>query len=174
MGGTVDPAAAARLRKKIHQTIRKVGEDIEIRFHLNTAVSAVMELANVLRKEKEALRNSAEGRALLAEGMEALILALAPFTPHVCEEMWRGTGHETLVLRAPWPSFDPVLAMEEKATIVVEINGKVRDKFETEHDAAEEAVKEAALALPRIRELLEGKTVRKVVVIKGKIVNIVV
>jgi leucyl-tRNA synthetase len=173
-GGTVDPAAAARLRKKIHQTIRKVGEDIEIRFHLNTAVSAVMELANVLRKEKEALRNSAEGRALLAEGMEALILALAPFTPHVCEEMWRGTGHETLVLRAPWPSFDPILAMEEKATIVVEINGKVRDKFEAEHDAAEEAVKEAALALPRIRELLEGKTVRKVVVIKGKIVNIVV
>ncbi|OQB51181.1 MAG: Leucine--tRNA ligase [Candidatus Aminicenantes bacterium ADurb.Bin147] len=168
------PGAAARLRKKIHQTIRKVGEDIELRFHLNTAVSAVMELANVLRKEKEALRNSAEGRALLAEGMEALILALAPFTPHVCEEMWRGTGHETLVLRAPWPSFDPVLAMEEKATIVVEINGKVRDKFETEHDAAEEAVKEAALALPRIRELLEGKTVRKVVVIKGKIVNIVV
>ncbi len=173
-GGTVDPAAAARLRKKIHQTIRTVGEDIEIRFHLNTAVSAVMELANVLRKEKEALRNSAEGRALLAEGMEALILALAPFTPHVCEEMWRGTGHETLVLRAPWPSFDPILAMEEKATIVVEINGKVRDKFEAEHDAAEEAVKEAALALPRIRELLEGKTVRKVVVIKGKIVNIVV
>ena len=172
--GPSDADAAFRLRKKIHQTVRKVGDDIETRFHLNTAVSAIMEFANVIRKEKDTLRNSAEGRALLGEALETLILALAPFTPHVCEEIWRGTGHEALILRAPWPAFDPALALEEKATIVVEINGKVREKFATGHDAAEDDIKTAALALPRIRRLLEGQTVRKVVVIKGKIVNIVV
>jgi len=171
--GPSDADAASRVRKKIHQTIRKVGEDVECRFHLNTAVSAIMEFTNVLRKEKDTLRNSAEGRALLGEALEALILALAPFTPHICEEMWRESGHEALILRTPWPVFDPILAMEEKATIVVEINGKVREKFEAGHDAAEDEIKTAALALPRIRQLLEGHTVRKVVVIKGKIVNIV-
>ncbi len=169
-----DPAAFSRLRKKVHQTIRKVGEDVELRFHLNTAVSAIMELANTLRKEKDALRGSDDGRALLGEALETLILALAPFTPHISEEMWRQMGHETLVLRAAWPKFDPELAREETAVIVVEINGKVRDKFETAHDTAEEAIKIAALDLPRIRQLLAGQTVRKVVVIKGKIVNIVV
>jgi leucyl-tRNA synthetase len=172
--GVPDPSAFFRLRKKMHQTIRKVGEDVEHRFHLNTAVSAVMEFTNEMKKDKDALRNSAEGRELLRQALETLILALAPFTPHISEEMWRMTGHETLVLRAPWPAFDPALAMEEKATIVVEINGKIRDKFETEHDAAEDDIKTAAMALPRIRQLLEGQTVRKVVVIKGKIVNIVV
>ncbi|MBN1940356.1 MAG: leucine--tRNA ligase [Candidatus Aminicenantes bacterium] len=169
-----DPAAFSRLRKKIHQTIRKVGEDIEMRFHLNTAVSAIMELANAVRKEKDILRGSGDGRVLLGEAMETLILALAPFTPHISEEMWRGMGRESLVLRAPWPKFDPELAREELAVVVVEINGKVRDKFETAHDTSEEAMKTAALDLPRIRQLLEGTTVRKVVVIKGKIVNIVV
>jgi len=172
--GSPDPAAFSRLRKKMHQTIRKVGEDVENRFHLNTAISAIMEFTNVLKKDKDALRNSAAGRDLLGQALETLILALAPFTPHVCEEMWRALGHETLVLRAPWPAFDPALAMEEKATIVVEINGKIRDKFETDHDSAEDEIKAVALALPRIRQLLDGLTVRKVVVIKGKIVNIVV
>ncbi|MCX6567008.1 MAG: leucine--tRNA ligase [Candidatus Aminicenantes bacterium] len=172
--GRADSAAFSRLRKKMHQTIRKVGADVEHRFHLNTAVSAIMEFTNVLKKEKDSLRNSVEGRALLSEAMEALVLALAPFTPHISEEMWRGMGHETLVLRASWPAFDPDLAKEEKATIVVEINGKVREKFETEHDTAENDIKTAALALPRIRQLLEGHTVRKVVIIKGKIINIVV
>jgi leucyl-tRNA synthetase len=99
---------------------------------------------------------------------------MAPFTPHLAEEMWRELGGRGLVLRALWPAFDPALAEEERATIIVEINGKVRDKFETDRDAAEEAIKEAALALPRIGQLLAGQAVRKVVVIKNKIVNIVV
>jgi len=169
-----DPAAFSRLRKKIHQTIRKVGEDIEMRFHLNTAISAIMELTNTLKKEKDVLRSSADGRALLREALETLILALAPFTPHISEEMWRETGHETLVLRAAWPKYDSELAREEMAVIVVEINGKVREKFETSHDSSEDEIKAAALDLPRIRQLLAGQPVRKVVVIKGKIVNIVV
>jgi len=172
--GAHDPAAFARLRKKLHQTIRKVGEDIEKRFHLNTAISAIMEFANVLRETKDALAASAEGRDLLRRAVETLVLALAPFTPHVAEEMWGRLGKERLVLRAAWPSFDPALAEEEKATIVVEVNGKVRDRFETGRDASENEIKAEALALPRIRQLLAGRDVRKVVCIKNKIVNIVV
>jgi len=172
--GTHDPAAFARLQKKLHQTIRKVGEDVEKRFHLNTAISAIMEFANVLRETKDALATSAEGRDLLRRAVETLVLALAPFTPHIAEEMWSRLGKEALVLRAAWPSFDPALAEDEKATIVVEVNGKVRDRFETGRDASEDEIKAEALALPRIRHLLDGRDVRKVVCIKNKIVNIVV
>ena len=163
----------ARLQKKLHQTVRKVGEDIGKRFHLNTAISSIMELANVLRRERDALRNSAAGRVLVWEAQRTLVLLLAPFTPHVCEEMWSRMGEEGLVCRAPWPAFDPALALEEKATIVVEINGKIRDKFEAALDISENEMKAQALASPRIQALIAGKPVRKVVCIKNKIVNIV-
>jgi leucyl-tRNA synthetase len=172
--GALDAAAFARLQKKMHQTIKKVGEDVEKRFRLNTAVSAFHEFVNVLKKEWEALKVSAEGRALLRQAVESLALIMAPFTPHAAEEMWSRLGHDGLVLRAPWPVYNPALAQEEKAVIVVEINGKVRDKFEADHDIGEEAMKDLALALPRIRELLEGRTVRKVIAIKAKMVNIVI
>jgi leucyl-tRNA synthetase len=169
-----DPDSFARLQKKMHQTIRKVGEDIGKRFHLNTAISSIMELTNVLRKEKDALRNSAAGRALLRDVRRSLVLLLAPFTPHVCEEMWSRMGGSGLVYAAPWPAFDPALAQEEKAMIVVEINGKIRDRFEAALGIGEDEMKAQALASPRIQALLEGKAVRKVVCIKNKIVNIVI
>ncbi|MDD8026411.1 MAG: leucine--tRNA ligase [Acidobacteriota bacterium] len=172
--GTADAEALARLRKKLHQTIKKVGEDVGKRFRLNTAVSSFHELVNVIRKEWDVLRVSAEGRALLRQAAETLALLMAPFTPHLSEEMWSRLGHEGLVLRASWPAYDPALAQDEKATIVVEINGKIRDKYETDPATGEDEMKAQALALPRIQELLAGKTVRKVVVIKGKIINIVV
>jgi leucyl-tRNA synthetase len=173
-GGTHDAAAFARLQKKLHQTIRKVGEDIEKRFRLNTAISAVMEFVNVLKKDKDAAAGSAEGRTLLRSSIETLALILAPFTPHLSEEMWSRLGHEGLILRAPWPVFDEAMAQEERAVIVVEINGKIRDKFEAAPDIGEDEMKAQALALPRIVQLLAGLTVRKVVCIKGKIINIVV
>ncbi len=173
-GGALDSAALARLQKKMHQTIRKVGEDVEKRFRLNTAVSAFHEFVNVLKKEWDALKGAAEGRVLLRQAVETLTLMMAPFTPHLCEEMWSRLGRGGLVLRAPWPAFDPALAQEEKATIIVEINGKIRDKFEAASDIGEEAIKSQALALPRIQQLLAGQIVRKIVVIKGKMINIVV
>ncbi len=172
--GRHDAEALARLQKKLHQTIRKVGEDIEKRFRLNTAISAVMELVNVFKKEREAVGGSAEGRVLLRRALEALALLMAPFTPHLSEELWRRLGGSGLVLEESWPSFDPLLAQEEKAVIIVEINGKVRDRFEAELDIGEDQMKAQALALPRIRQLLAGQAVRKVVCIKGKIINIVI
>jgi leucyl-tRNA synthetase len=172
--GPLDAAALGRLQKKMHQTIRKVGEDVERRFRLNTAVSAFHEYVNVLKKEWDALKGSAKGRDLLRRAVENLTLMMAPFTPHLSEEMWARLGHAGLVLRAPWPVFDPALAQEEKAVIIVEINGKIRDKFEADAAIIEEAMKSQAFLLPRIQQLLAGQTVRKVVVIKGKMVNIVV
>jgi leucyl-tRNA synthetase len=168
-----DDAGFARLQKKMHQTIRKVTEDIGTRFHLNTAISAIMELTNVLRREAETLRGSAAGRELLGQAAERLVLLLAPFTPHLCEELWSRLGRTGLVYHAPWPFSDEALAQEEKATIVVEVNGKIRDRFEAEAGVTEAEMKATALALPRIQATLGGKPVRAIVCIKGKIVNIV-
>ena len=116
---------------------------------------------------------SIEGRALVGRAIETLTLLLAPFTPHLAEELWERLGGRGLVLDAAWPVFDPALAQEEKAVIVVEINGKIRDKFEADLGMSEEAMKAAALAMPRIQALISGKPVRKVVCIQNKIVNIV-
>ena len=169
----LDKASYARLQKKMHQTIRKVGEDIGKRFHLNTAISAIMEFTNTLKKEKESLKNSESGRALLKDGLKNLALLLSPFTPHLGEELWKSMGLATLIYHASWPAYDPALAKEEKATIVVEINGKVRDKFEADLDISEDETKNIALGLARIQELIGGRPVKKVVCIKNRIVNIV-
>ncbi len=169
-----DEASYARLQKKMHQTVKKVSEDIEKRFHLNTAISSIMELTNTLRKEKDNLKNSEAGRLLVKQALENLVLLLAPFTPHVCEEMWERMGHCGLVSSAAWPSFDPALAKEERATIVVEVNGKIRDRFEADLGLSEDEMKAVALGLSRIQAFIGSQPVKKVVRIKNKIVNIVI
>jgi leucyl-tRNA synthetase len=162
------------LLKKTHQTIRKVGEDIGKRFHLNTAVSSIMELTNLIRKEKDGLRPSEPGREVLRRALESLIVLLTPFTPHISEELWEMTGHGERLARFPWPAFDPELAREETVIIVVQVNGKLRDKFEADAGIGEAEMKERALALDRIRALVAGKPVRKVICIENKLVNIVI
>ncbi len=163
-----------RLQKKLHQTIKKVSEDIEVRFHLNTAISALMELVNLIKKEKDRLRASHQGRQLLRQALEALNLMVSPFAPHVAEELWERTGHKTLVAESPWPVYDPELAKEEMVTIVVQVNGKVRDKFEAPLDADEEELKQKALSLKRIQEILAGQQPKKIVCVKNKLVSLVV
>ena len=166
-------AAEGRVVKKMHQTIRKVGEDIEIRFHLNTAVSSIMEFLNLVKKEKGLLRGTASGRSALRRALETLVSLLSPFAPHMAEELWEKTGHEGLLMRSPWPMFDAELAREELATIVVQVNGKLRDKFEAEPGLAEAALEERALALPKIQAALGGRRPRKVICVKDRLVNIV-
>ena len=170
--GSADNGRA--LLKKTHQTIRKVGEDIEKRFHLNTAISSIMELYNQVKKEKDALLLTDAGKNVLRLAIENMIILLSPFTPHMCEELWERTGHRCLLARTPWPAFDPDLAKEETVTVVVQVNGKLRDKFEADAGIAEEEMRERALHLERIQELIAGKQVRKVVCIENKLVNIVV
>jgi leucyl-tRNA synthetase len=163
----------SRLRIKMHQTIKKVGEDIEKRHHLNTAISSIMEFHNQIKREMDGLRKSENGSALLRESLETLVLLLSPFSSHLCEELWERMGHKSSLVHTPWPSFDPNLAREEKVTIVVQVNGKLRGKFEAEMDSDEDQVKEMALGLSRIQKLLAGQKPKKVIHVKNRLVNIV-
>ena len=133
-----------------------------------------MELFNMIKKEHEDLLSSAAGRAILREALESLMLLLSPFAPHLCEELWQRTGHNTLISLGPWPDFDPELAKEETVTIVVQVNGKVRDKFDVERGLPEDRVQQTALDLERIRNILGEKEPRKVIYIENKLINIVV
>jgi leucyl-tRNA synthetase len=163
-----------RLQIKMHQTIKKVSEDIDKRLRLNTAISSLMELFNKIKKESEAKGESDGHQGLFKEVLEILIILLSPFAPHICEELWEATGHGRNLARFPWPDYDPELAKEENVTIVVQVNGKLRDKFEVERDLPEDEVKEIALGLSRIQSILGGKEIQKLIYIKNKIVNIVV
>jgi leucyl-tRNA synthetase len=162
------------LIKKTHQTIRKVGEDIEKRFHLNTAISSIMELYNLIRRAKDTLRQSQDGREVLRLALENLIILLSPFTPHLSEELWERTGHKEPLARFPWPAYDPELAKEGKVTVIVQVNGKLRDKFEAEAGISEEEMRQKAVHLERIRAIIAGREVRKIICVENKLVNIVV
>jgi leucyl-tRNA synthetase len=163
-----------RLLKKKHQTIKKVSEDIDKRLRLNTAISSLMELFNMIKKESETEGQNDRHRGLFKEALETLIVLLSPFAPHICEELWEITGHNTHLARFSWPDYNPELAKEETVTIVVQVNGKLRDKFEVERDLPENEVKEMALGLSRIQSQVDGKEIRKIIYIKNKIVNIVI
>jgi leucyl-tRNA synthetase len=163
-----------RLEIKMHQTIKKVSEDIDKRLRLNTAISSLMELFNMIKREAEIQEGSEIHLGVCQEALETLIILLSPFAPHICEELWEITGHSTHLARFPWPEYDPELAKEETVTIVVQVNGKLRDKFEVERDLPEEDVKEIALGLDRIQALVGEREIRKLIYIKNKIVNIVV
>jgi len=161
------------LERRKHQTIKKVSEDIEKRYHLNTAISSIMEFYNLIKKEKDNLRKDEKGRRLLKDALEALVLLLSPFSPHVCEELWEKMGQSGLITCSPWPVFDPDLAREETVTIIVQVNGKLRAKFEAERDISEEQMKERALSVDRVQALLGEKKYKKIICVKNKLVNIV-
>jgi len=162
------------LKTKMHQTIKKVGDDIEKRYHLNTAISSIMELFNSLKKERDNLRNHQEDRDLLKNAMEILVLLLSPFAPHFCEEIWEKMGHQNLLLHTSWPVFDPELAREETVTIVVQINGKLRDKFDAGRGLPKEDLERKALESERIRNIIGDRKIRKIIFVQDKLVNIVI
>ena len=148
---------------KLHQTIKKVDEDIEA-LSYNTAIAALMELHNTL-KASEAVSPFAR---------EAFCVLLAPFAPHFAEEIWATVlGKEPSIFDAGWPTYDPALTVEDTIEYAVQVNGKVRDRFTIARDAGEAAVRTAALATPKIQEMLGGKEPRKVIVVKGRLVNVI-
>jgi leucyl-tRNA synthetase len=150
-------------RKLLHRTVKKVGSDIDsLRF--NTAVSEMMIFANHLAKLDKPPRGA----------VEKLTLCLAPFAPHLAEELWSRLGHEPSVAEAPWPSFDPALCEDDAREIGVQVNGKVRGRVMLPVNASEEAAREAGLADPNVAKFIEGKTLRKVVYVPGKILNFIV
>ena len=173
--GNDDPSEAIRIKvkTKMHQTIKKVTVDIDKRFHLNTAISSIMEFLNVLKENAPFLKRSESGLSILREAMENLVRLLSPFAPHMGEELWERLGYQSLLTTTGWPKFDPELALEETVTIVVQVNGKLRDRFEVERGVPEEDIKSQVLKLDRIARIIGGHPPRKVIYIKDKLVNIV-
>jgi len=161
------------LRRKTHQTIQGVTSDIERRMHLNTAVSKIMELVNEMQLFSQRTPDSEAAAAALSEAMESAILMLSPFAPHLADELWRIIGRDGSTYSARWPSFDAQMTQEEQITVVVQVNGKLRDRLALAADMADDELRQAALASERVRAHTEGKQVRKVIVVGGRLVNIV-
>ncbi|MDD2672263.1 MAG: class I tRNA ligase family protein [Syntrophales bacterium] len=162
------------LRKKTHQTIKKVTSDIEDRFHFNTAISAVMELVNALYQLKRPPKEDSLSLSVVREAVEAVIILLSPVVPHVTDELWGMLGEKKLLLDVPWPAFDPAVASEEEITIVIQVNGKVRGRVVVGVGETEENIKKEALAEEKVSKMIEGKQVVKVIYVPKKLVNIVI
>jgi len=171
--GGVLPDSVMAVRRKTHQTIRKVTHDLDGRFHFNTAIAAIMELVNLLLQTQQESFTE-ETLPVLRESLEALALMLAPFAPHIAEEMWEALGHTGGIGEVFWPVYDETIAKEETVTVVVQINGKIRSRIEVPANSPDEMLRETALSDARVFEFTNGKTVRKVIVVPGKLVNIVI
>lgn len=172
--GQLDVAALSNdqkaLRRDVHKTIAKVSDDIGRRQTFNTAIAAIMELLNKLQK---APQDTDLDKALMREAVESVLLLLNPITPHICHELWHALGHDTDIEATPWPEADAKAMVEDEKLVVVQVNGKVRAKITVAADADQETVKAAAQAQENVQQFTEGKTIRKVIYVPGKLVNIV-
>jgi leucyl-tRNA synthetase len=158
------------VRRKVHETIAKVSDDYGRRQTFNTAIAAVMELCNELSKlpEGEGQSLSVEREALLSS-----VLMLAPIVPHITHQLWSDLGQSGDILDADWPTVDESALVRSSITIVVQVNGKVRGRMDVAPDTDREALENFALAQDNVARFLEDKTIRKVIVVPGKLVNIV-
>ncbi|MDI5921834.1 leucine--tRNA ligase [Halomonas sp. LR5S13] len=163
--------AQRELRRKTHETIKKAGDDIGRRTTFNTAIAAVMELTNALSKFGD---TSPQGLAVAREAVEACVLLLAPITPHACHTLWQELGHSEPAIDARWPEVDESALKRDSIELVVQVNGKLRARIEVEASATKETIEAQALAAENVKRHTKDKTVRKVIVVPGKLVNIVV
>jgi leucyl-tRNA synthetase len=164
-------SAERDLRRAAHQALAKATDDIGRRRHFNTAIAAVMELLNAVGRFDD---SSPQGRAVRHEALEIAVLVLAPIIPHVCHALWRELGHGTAVVDVRWPQVDKAALVQDIVEIVVQVNGKLRGRVSVPVSAEEAVVREAALADEHVRKFVDGKPVRKVIVVPGKLVNVVV
>ena len=182
----VGPGASREIQRKLHQTIKRVSDDFSGRWHFNTCIAAIMELVNELYLFLEGDLHSAKKKeseikgvnlAILPEVVQGtfrnLVLLLAPFAPYLAHELWEMLGEKENLLRAPWPKYDPALAKEEEIEIPVQVNGKLRSRILVPADADDAFVRECALADEKVKAAIAGKQVVKVIVVPGKLVNIV-
>ncbi|MEM7209072.1 MAG: leucine--tRNA ligase [Pseudomonadota bacterium] len=163
-------SAQKDLRRKTHQTIKKVGDDCGRRQTFNTAIAAVMELTNDVAKFDD---DSDQGRAVVHEALQSAVLLLAPIVPHICHELWKQLGHEQAPVDAKWPGVDETALEQDSIELVVQVNGKLRGRVEVAASASKEDCEAAALSEENVARHIDGNTVRKVIVVPGKLVNIV-
>jgi len=162
-----------KLRHKLHQTIDSVGDDIGRRFTFNTAIAKVRELLNMMEKMSESLDKSEQGRALKQNVLENVLLMLSPIIPHITHQLWSALGHKNAIVNELWPAVDESALVENSIQYVVQVNGKLRDKLEVAADTDKQSIEKLALETAGAVRNIEGKTVRKVIVVPGKLVNIV-
>jgi leucyl-tRNA synthetase len=170
---SLSPAQKA-LRRQVHETIQKVSDDIGRRYAFNTAIAALMELLNAVGKFDDA---SEQGRAVRHEALETMVLLLNPVTPHICHALWQALGHTIgpgPLDDHPWPVADPAALARDSVTLAVQVNGKLRGTIEVGVSASREEIERTALAEPKVADFVGGQTPKKIIVVPGKIVNIVV
>ena len=169
---------ARQIQRKLHQTIKRVSDDFQGRWHFNTCISAIMELVNALYAYEEAggcARGTADySSAVLADVQRNLVLLLAPFAPYLAHQLWEMLGEKGNLLKAPWPKYDAALAKEEELEIPVQINGKLRSRIVVPADASEEFVVARALADEKVKSAIAGKQIVKTIYVSGKLLNILV
>jgi leucyl-tRNA synthetase len=171
--GELTPEART-IQRKLHQTIKRVSDDFQGRWHFNTCIAAIMELVNVLYAAEEAIARGAVPASFLKDAQRNLVLLLAPFAPYLAHELWEMLGEQGTLLRAPWPKYDAELAKEDELEIPVQVNGKLRGLVIVPADATEDFIIERALADEKVRAALAGKQIVKKIYVPGKMVNIVV
>jgi leucyl-tRNA synthetase len=161
--------ADRKVLRKLHQTVRKITEDFETRWHFNTCIAGIMELVNEIYVHEANLTPP-----VIAEVLEKLTLLLGPFAPYLAEEMWEQLGRTGPVFKQPWPAYDEELAKEEGAEIVLQVNGKVRSRMTVPFGTPREDLERLARADDKMRVFLDGKQIVKVVAVPDKLVNVVV
>jgi leucyl-tRNA synthetase len=167
-------AKARDLRRKEHETIMRVTRDMGERFHFNTAIAAIMELINELYTAKDELKGTGDGRFALSSAVSSALIALSPAAPHICEELWQRLGYGTPLAQRPWPKHDEEALKADEITVVVQVNGKLRARIQTAPDASREDLEAKALAEDNVKRHMDGKAVKKVIVVPGKLINVIV
>jgi leucyl-tRNA synthetase len=163
--------APREIRRQVHEALAKITHDIGRRRTFNTAIAAVMELMNALAKFDD---RSVQGRAVMQEALEIVVLGLSPVVPHACHALWKALGHERAVIDERWPAVDPAALVREAIEVVVQVNGKLRGRVTVPVNADEAQVREAALADEGVQKYTDGKPIRKFVYVRGKLANVVV
>jgi leucyl-tRNA synthetase len=158
------------MRRRIHETIAKVGDDVGRRYTFNTAIAATMELLNDLSRFDD---DSAAGRLVRHEALVTLVVLLSPIIPHVCQALWEALGGEGLVIDQRWPELDEEALIRQTVEMVVQVKGRIRGRIQVAVDADDTTVTNAALAEPNVQRFVGDADVRKVIVVPGKLVNIV-
>jgi leucyl-tRNA synthetase len=158
------------LRRQVHETIAKVGDDIGRRYTFNTAIAAIMELLNSFNKAKD----TAQTRAIIGEGLEAIVLMLSPIVPHITQILWEKLGHSGLIMDASWPQVDKTALTINEVEMVVQVNGKLRGKITVAVDTDKKTIEDIALNEPNVQRFIAEKTIKKVIVVPKKLVNVVV
>jgi leucyl-tRNA synthetase len=166
-------AKGDRLYRKTHLTIKKVTEDIEREFHFNTAIAALMEMVNEMY-DYTANGVTPDKLPVIRAAIDALTMLIAPFAPHFAEELWEAYGNRSSIANAAWPQHDPEAIVADEITVIVQVNGKVRSKLMLPAGTSDRDVESAALVDPKVKEFTAGKQVKKVIVVQGKLVNVVV